>query len=198
MAGYIHSGFLNLWRFIGFAEATPSTFIVIFFQSVQTRAVKSLQMWFGVFRVDEWQEGTDWEQLVASVYPMEERDRIKRYRFRVDAKRSLSGHLLARSQLKKQINNEFSIARTKENKPYCAFKNENDFVLDFNVSHSGDYVVLGTLQSSTRDPKALGIDVEQVQLRSNTNVGDMESCFTKTEWKCEFWHLFTVHIHRVK
>jgi 4'-phosphopantetheinyl transferase len=152
--------------------------------------------WLGIFNVAKWNENEQWDSLLNSV-DAKEQERIKRFRFRIDAKRSLAGLTLAKEYLTKEHRDNFKIARTEENRPYCQFTNERDFICDFNVSHSGDYVAMGMLKSSTQRGKVLGVDIEQVQLRGNTKLADflqdMESCFTKLEWNIILSPYTTTH-----
>lgn len=75
---------------------------------------------FGCFHVSEWNEEGEWDALL-QLAQKEESARINRFYHKIDAKRSLAGHLLIRHFLSTLLKQPFSktiLSRTKENKPY--------------------------------------------------------------------------------
>ena len=151
----------------------------------------------------------EWERLLSHVHPQSEIDRIKRFRFHIDAKRSCFGHVFARYYLMKNMEQSsvpsssssctstllerYQLKRTNTNKPYLIHGNRNDCVVDLNISHGGDMVLLGFVKSceiERMNDRVLGIDVEKVEMRgvrtSSSPYFDfldtMDSCFTRREW----------------
>jgi 4'-phosphopantetheinyl transferase len=161
-------------------------------------------LWLGYIHVNNYRETSEeWSKLLSLVEPSSEVDRIKRFRLHIDAKRSCLGHVLMRHYIQQHLHcaniGMVQFKRTVENKPYLTRpacggdKNAKDSasVIDFNISHGGDLVLLGFVESLDRNrDRLLGIDVEKLEIRTNRNaqyplkefMESMESCFTNTEW----------------
>lgn len=140
----------------------------------------------------------EWLQILTAI-PKEERERIDKYMFKRDAKQTLIGHLLIRFCLKTLLNVEWNhiiLSRTSNGRPYVKLKEtfqsqlaatsnqkpskENmsqllDCLVDFNVSHSGDYAIIGagiispapsshSTSSSKQDLFRIGVDVMKVDV----------------------------------
>lgn len=147
------------------------------------------------FNFGEWTPSEEEWQSALSLVEKVEQERIGRFRRPVnpplvgrtnpDAKSALIGRLLMRLLVHKQLNIPFSeiiFARTKENKPYLVNKIEKFPNFNFNVSHAGSWVVLGS------EPEDLiGVDVMDAVLNPRQTMAqffeNMTSCFTKTEWQ---------------
>ncbi|KAF0977228.1 hypothetical protein FDP41_003881 [Naegleria fowleri] len=143
----------------------------------------------------------------------EEKAKIRKYRFSMDQYRTLMGKVLMRFYLMKKnfipddhhssINNNnleihesysklFQVKASKYGKPFLKMKNGNSS-LDFNISHSGNWVVFGYINCKNETPKVIGIDIEEIHVRS-TKLDDkwknylaeffdlMKPCFTSHEW----------------
>lgn len=90
--------------------------------------------------------------------PFETRQRIRKFRFKNDYKRSLLGEIMIRYlyiYCSGCRNNEIHIVRNQYGKPYIKYSNKA-FV---NVSHSGNWVVCAF------DREELGVDIEQIIMR---------------------------------
>jgi len=146
------------------------------------------------FNFEEWRPTEEeWQQALLLVEPVE-RERIGRFRRPVnpplvgrnnpDAKSALIGRLLMRLLVHTELDipyNEIVFARTKENKPYLTNKTDKYPNFNFNVSHAGHLVVLGS------DPEHLiGVDVMDSKIPGRQQIGEffstMTSCFTPFEW----------------
>ncbi|KAG2387375.1 hypothetical protein C9374_001707 [Naegleria lovaniensis] len=140
----------------------------------------------------------------------EEKAKIRKYRFNMDQYRTLMGKVLMRYYLMRkngisdlQLNNNtklhddsfsklFQIKASQYGKPFLKMKNGNSS-LDFNISHSGNWVVFGYINCKNETPKVIGIDIEEIHVRNTkldvkwkhylTEFFDlMKSCFTSYEW----------------
>ncbi|MCR4806674.1 MAG: 4'-phosphopantetheinyl transferase superfamily protein [Lachnospiraceae bacterium] len=99
------------------------------------------------------------------------REKVLRYRFPADRKRSLYGHLLARYAIIKEWglkNSEIKMLTGPYGKPYL--KDREDVF--FNVSHSGDLAVCVTGKGP------VGIDVQEIK---GTKEGLAQRFFSKEE-----------------
>ena len=102
----------------------------------------------------------------------EKRDRIKRFRFIEDAKRTLYGELLVRYlayDRLKTANSELVIDCNEFGKPFLrGYPN-----FHFNISHSGDWVVCAVGE------KEVGVDIEQIK---SIDLDIAKRFFSKTEY----------------
>jgi 4'-phosphopantetheinyl transferase len=133
-----------------------------------------------VFKIIDWKiEENEYTKLLEKL-DQKEKERIKRFKFFIDSKRSLSGLLIAKKEIIKEflINEEdLKFERTKYNKPI--FINEKIKNFDFNISHSGDYVVYGQIKDNI-----IGVDVERITKRNSLYdfLKYLQDCFTDYEW----------------
>ncbi len=97
----------------------------------------------------------------------ERKDKILKLKNEPDRKRSLMAGLMIRDNLKTYGINQEDIKVTDNGRPYVSG-------IDFNVSHSGDYVVM-----ALSDGK-VGCDIEQVKDR---NCSAVNRCFKPSEIK---------------
>ena len=104
-------------------------------------------------------------------FPQEFQTKVVSYRRWQDAQLSLLGRLLLRHSLKKigKAHLENGLKYTEYNKPY--FENNT---LGFNISHSGDLVVLAISQQHQ-----IGIDIE---IKNTINIRDFKLQMTDNEW----------------
>ncbi|KND01248.1 uncharacterized protein SPPG_03062 [Spizellomyces punctatus DAOM BR117] len=127
---------------------------------------------------------TERQDQLLRLLPPAEQERVKRYRFRIDACRALIGQLLARTAVIALLASQDSfpdlslhscwydidISRDAHEKPFL-----------FNVSHHGDWVVIAAGFS-----KQLGVDVSSVDNPSDEPVdeylADFDEVFTEAEW----------------
>ncbi|WP_168118578.1 4'-phosphopantetheinyl transferase superfamily protein [Paenibacillus sp. HB172176] len=103
-------------------------------------------------------EGLTEEQFarLCGSLPLERQQRLKKFRRREDAERTLIGDILVRYLLRDRYGidmAEVDFARNRYGKPYVDGRED----VHFNVSHSGDWVAC-VLHSS-----AAGIDIEQIK-----------------------------------
>lgn len=100
-----------------------------------------------------------------------ERSRIYRFIHKRDIKFSIAGHLLAKLAIKELTGLEWSeinFGRSKHGKPLL--KSElNKSKIDFNISHSGDFVIVAVIQYSPEFDIQIGCDVMHVQGVSRCN-----------------------------
>jgi len=95
--------------------------------------------------VNKWQpDAAEWAEALKLVQN-EEQVRIQKFRFPIDAKRSLVGRLLMRHLIHLHTGMDYSkilLQRTKAGKPYWANPLPDYTSLSFNISHHADYVIL--------------------------------------------------------
>lgn len=127
----------------------------------------------------EWRKrgSGEWDELMRVVQP-DERVRLARFVFDVDALRALVGRLLLRRALGLQFGRPHTqvLGRSKLGKPEC-----KESGLQFNVSHDGDFVVLAM------DSSVVGCDVMRVAVPGRNPAvepffADMQHVFTELEW----------------
>ncbi len=90
-----------------------------------------------------------------SLMSIEKQNRVEKFRFTDDKKRSVAGEMLARKMLSQFCNKDpesFEFKLNEYGKPYIC---ETD--IHFNISHSGDFVVCAI------DTKPIGIDIEKIR-----------------------------------
>lgn len=103
----------------------------------------------------------------------ESRQKVARFVHKQDKIRTLIGEILIRKKISEQLgirNDEIIFAKNSYGKPYL--KNDRNF--HFNISHSGDFVVVAV------GDKPVGIDVEQVKYMDDYR-RIAERYFTKSE-----------------
>ena len=110
----------------------------------------------------------------------EEKERIEKFRYREDMISSLIGRLFLRGfavQTLAQHNHNIRLVRTERGKPVL----EADCGWDYNVSHAGDWVVFGALESGQ-----VGLDVMRTTDCRIDRLDDffriMDRQFTQDEW----------------
>lgn len=135
----------------------------------------------------------EWQQALSLIEPVE-RERVGRFRrptnpplvgrTNPDAKSALVGRLLLRLLVHEVLSipfSEISFARTKEGKPYLVNKSDKFPNFNFNISHSGNWVILG---SEPED--IIGVDVMEAKVNPRQTVdkffSDLAPNFTPKEW----------------
>jgi len=146
------------------------------------------------FNFGEWNPTEEEWQHALSLIEQVEVDRIARFRrptnpplvgrTNPDAKSALVGRLLLRLLVHQVLSipfSEISFARTKEGKPYLVNKSDKFPNFNFNISHAGNWVILG---SEPED--IIGVDVMESKVNPRQTVdqffNDMRGCFTPKEW----------------
>lgn len=117
---------------------------------------------------------SDWSKVSRSIQ-LEEKERIGRFVFKRDAKRSIIGQLMIRKFLSEATHLPWSQIKTKRdlnNKPII-----EGFNLNFNVSHDGNYVVL-----AGEENVSVGIDI-------------MKNCYKGGKSLNEFFRLMHRNFH---
>lgn len=111
--------------------------------------------------------------LLCELISSERQNKIKRFRFEDDKKRSLYGELLVRAIYASIYDCESSRIKINYNdygKPYIV--SDSEPLLKYNLSHSGDWVLCGISDSE------IGVDIERVD---NCMDGIAERFFTAEE-----------------
>jgi 4'-phosphopantetheinyl transferase len=106
-------------------------------------------------RLIEASEFVKHKDTIVSFLPDDISQRLLRFKSEVSMQRSMLGELLSRSVLswKSEVNiKEINIYKGEQGKPYLA-----DYANYFNVSHSGDWVVLAI------SDQEVGIDIEKIR-----------------------------------
>jgi 4'-phosphopantetheinyl transferase len=112
----------------------------------------------------------------------------RRFHFKDDAKLSMAGRLLIRKACSEVLDTPYDtlqLARTKAKKPFLATPNpttHNYPRFNFNLSHSGDYVVLAASVEHQ-----IGVDVTDIRRPNSATIPEfftlMTPQFTPNEWK---------------
>jgi len=94
----------------------------------------------------------------------EEQARMARFKFLDDRQRYLMAHGLKRVCLSRLLNTPWdalAFSQTETGKPVCTVGTEAGRAVDFNLSHSGDWAVMGVSSSAVFSSSAsIGVDVE--------------------------------------
>ncbi|XP_063414408.1 L-aminoadipate-semialdehyde dehydrogenase-phosphopantetheinyl transferase-like [Mytilus trossulus] len=134
------------------------------------------------FNFTAWTPGqTEWT-FCNQCIQKEERERIKKFYFTKDAKAAMIGRLLIRNLVAEYTDipyKDIQLSRTEKGRPYVL---NRSLPFDFNVSHQGDYAVIGA-ESDT----IIGTDVMKLEPPRSSGVGKffdtMNRQFSKDEWK---------------
>lgn len=141
------------------------------------------------FNSGAWKPTREEWLLAATIVQPEEKTRIARFLFSNDARTAMAGRLLIRYAVHKVLGipyHDIQLARTKEGKPYLVeppgFKYPPGLEgFNFNVSHSGDFVVL-----AAEGTHLLGADVMVTKPPNSGTVPDffrlMTKQYTTAEW----------------
>ncbi|CAI2161715.1 7644_t:CDS:2 [Funneliformis geosporum] len=140
------------------------------------------------FNVNEWNPSDEQYQQILSFVQPEEKSRINRFYSIEDAKLALIGRCLMRllfCKLYKSNWKSIKFSRTTENKPILVgeffVKPDFDLVINFNISHHGDWVVLVAGENSL-----IGVDLMKVELPFNQTIDEffetLKEQFSDYEW----------------
>ena len=114
---------------------------------------------------------TEWNKAMRCIQA-EERERIRRFRYQIDAKASLVGRLLMQFWAQKTfVSQPIRFLRSDRGRPQLAIDRENNW--DFNVSHAGSYTVFVAQQAV----EGIGVDVMRLK---DSRLDDSEA--KKTEF----------------
>lgn len=124
-----------------------------------------------------------------SIQP-EERDKIRRFRYKSDAKASLCGRILIRRWIKATFdlqNQDVQLQRTMRGKPFFKPPGEDaGFHFDFNISHAGHYVAFVSQTADIHTKINVGVDVMPLTDESREKDAKffyvMDRKFSPTEW----------------
>jgi len=98
---------------------------------------------------------SEWEKFGIS---FEEREKINQYKHWQDWQRAILGSTLLRWMLKTFLNlGEVKISRNEKGRPYLLEVDKN-WNVDFNLSHSGEWIVAAITKNSS-----VGVDVEKIE-----------------------------------
>ncbi|XP_045766193.1 L-aminoadipate-semialdehyde dehydrogenase-phosphopantetheinyl transferase [Maniola jurtina] len=135
------------------------------------------------FNTSTWTPTFDQILAASSYIQPEEKQRISRFVFQDDAKSSLIGRLMLRKFVHTSTLLEYQnvcFGRDDRGKPYLS--GIGDVPVNFNISHQGDYVVLGGTNG-----KNIGIDLMKIEPPANKNIQEffriMKRQFSDHEWK---------------
>lgn len=134
----------------------------------------------------------EWIHLFSSI-AKEERDRVVRFVFKRDSKQTLMGQILIRYCLKTMLNietNNVCLGRNSKERPYLKVKetlqlskmNNFEYLVDFNVSHNGDYTIICAGMISCQLKKLdelegcfrIGTDVMKIDIRNRQQTNDLD------------------------
>ena len=113
-----------------------------------------------------------------------ERNRLNKFVFKKDYVRGLIGQILIKyglSTFMKRSWDEINLSRDKNGKPFL-LSSSNDTKVDFNISHSGDYVIFGVTFG-----EKIGVDVMEIKIPKSQTLFNflktMQDNFDKEEWR---------------
>lgn len=118
----------------------------------------------------------------------EKRARIGRFRIYEDKLRSLFGEVIAKSELSKKLRCNIEDIEFEKNK-YGKLKVKGNNNIYFNISHSGDYVIVGMSDSE------VGIDIEIYKDAKHETVDLAKRYYTEDEYN---WILSFDEAERIK
>jgi 4'-phosphopantetheinyl transferase len=145
--------------------------------------------------VSNWEPSAEAYNVLLGMISEKEKNRIKKFRFPIDAHRSLLGRLLIRDCVEENIGRHFPgvrkpvLTRTSHNKPIvnmleCAnIVSQDKKRFNFNVSHHGSWVA-----STFHNSRIVGVDVMKYERpKGCKDLGEyfrlMKSSFLEKEWK---------------
>jgi 4'-phosphopantetheinyl transferase len=139
------------------------------------------------FNFGSWHPTESQFQLAASCIQDEEKTRIGRYVFKKDAKASLVGRLLMRKYVSENSSLPYAdvrFGRDDRGKPYLTGGDKGKPVLNFNVSHQGNYTVLAGERGNN---VKVGIDVMKLEYSGGKTLSEffriMTRHFSPLEWE---------------
>lgn len=136
-----------------------------------------------IVNVSEWNPSPqEWEHALAHAQP-EEQARIRRFRFPIDAKRSLIGRLLMRRVVHVHSGmpwSDIQFKRTQSNKPYWSNPSVANF--SFNISHHSKFVILVAHSHRTVGCDVMSIEITSRDKDQNKFLSLMRDSFTADEW----------------
>lgn len=139
------------------------------------------------FNAIKWTPTEEEWKLAAACVQQEEKTRIGRFHFKNDAKLSLVGRLLMRKSVAETLaipSDQVRLSRTPKKKPYLDMPTEHAKLpgYNFNVTHSGDYVLLVSSPSTL-----IGVDVADIRPPLSATIPGffdlLRDNFTDEEWK---------------
>jgi len=109
--------------------------------------------------------------LYLSMLSSDMKKEVLKYRLKDDRKRTLLGKIILLNYLNRYTNfNLLNIERTSYNRPYI--KNSS---IDFNISHSKDYVICAFTQNNS-----IGVDIEALNLE--IDIDEFRAVFSSNEF----------------
>lgn len=137
------------------------------------------------FCFSDWKPTVEEWTLAGQSIQSEEKDRINRFVFKRDSKSAMAGRLLLRKAIHEEVGIPYDgivLKRTEKGKPYLSNKLPSDQqAFNFNVSHQGDYAVLGAQRGYL-----VGVDIMKIDEPRGTRIDEffdrMSRQFTKQEW----------------
>lgn len=158
-------------------------------RNVIEMAVKACGNARWAFKVSEWRPTFEELKLACSCIQEEERRRLAKFVFRDDFDASIIGRLMMRKFVAEATGMDYDaieLARDEREKPFWRNSSGSDCLVDFNVSHQGDYCVLAGSVSGERDRK-IGVDVMKMEYTGGKPLSEffrlMTRNFSPSEWE---------------
>jgi len=141
---------------------------------------------------------TVWKDMMQRWVPShDDQIKIQKYHHDTDRFRSLVGKKVSQFLLQSLVpkHHPIMIQQLDFGKPHLVkFKQAHRHSVDFNVSHSGDWVLCGYHISEENSIRVIGVDVEEIKISGRTFDDKwkcylteffelMQPCFTKREWQ---------------
>ncbi|TPX77402.1 holo-[acyl-carrier-protein] synthase [Chytriomyces confervae] len=137
-----------------------------------------------VLHCAHWTPSPEETMALLGILPASDRERIRKFHFEADRKRSLAACLLTRLLIRRMLPqlppSDIAIERTEHGRPFLRNAPQG---FDFNLSHHGDFcIIVGCLQSR------VGVDVMKVELNANETADKFLDIFrdfqvTPHEWR---------------
>lgn len=146
--------------------------------------------------INRWQPTkSEWLKLTSSI-AAEELQRVNQFVFKDDAKSALVGRALIRNFLSracKQPSDRFQLTRNEHGKPQLAPDTKGlPTVLQFNVSHSGDYCVLAGIHGDDESLSELKLGVDVTKIVKKKTKADLDrflNLMSRREFLPDEWQL---------
>lgn len=141
------------------------------------------------------------EQWIKSMSCVEkvERDRINRYVYKEDCKTALIGQIMILKYVSANLDiesNRLKLKRTNHGRPQLCKHFSKTIripnVFDFNISHSGNYCILGGIAGFIEDcSMTIGVDITKIVSKRNEELDRFLYLMSKREFLPEEWSLIT-------
>lgn len=139
---------------------------------------------------------SQWIQLMSYV-PIDERENINKFVHRVDSEAALIGRALILKFLSHVLDvpsDKLKLTRTHKGRPILQKEYKEEIkcpvILDFNISHSGDYCILGGVWGDTEKVDiAIGVDVTKIVRKESHDLKRFLHLMSKREFLPNEWKM---------